>query len=235
MTLYHWDLPLALQVERDGWLNPDIAGLFADYAAICFKAFGDRVKNWTTLNEPWVSAVQGHNIGKHAPGRVSPDEPYVVGHNLLRAHALAVATYRRDFQQAQGGIIGITFNSDWREPKSAKREDVEAAQRSLEFHLGWFADPVYRGDYPAVMKERLGRRLPRFSAEEKKLLKGSSDFFGINHYRTRYAAAGRRPRLPAGLLLRRRAGRAQRGPVVAHHRPGQHRALGRDQAPALDR
>ena len=198
VTLYHWDLPLALQVERDGWLNPDIAGLFADYAAICFKAFGDRVKRWTTLNEPWVSAVQGHNIGKHAPGRVSPDEPYVVGHNLLRAHALAVATYRRDFQQAQGGIIGITFNSDWREPKSAKREDVEAAQRSLEFHLGWYADPVYRGDYPAVIKERLGKRLPRFSAEEKKLLKGSSDFFGINHYRTRYAAQASGPGSPLG-------------------------------------
>ena len=188
VTIYHWDLPLALQVEKDGWLNADIAERYAEYAAICFKAFGDRVKNWTTFNEPWVSSVHGYGTGRHAPGRKSADEPYLAGHNILRSHARAVALYRREFKPAQGGVIGITFNSDWREPRTQEPQDVAAAERSLEFHLGWFADPVYLGDYPAVMKEWLGSRLPELEPREKAMLRGSSDFFGINHYRTQYAA-----------------------------------------------
>ncbi len=198
VTLYHWDLPLSLQVERDGWLSADVANSYASYAALCFTAFGDRVKNWTTFNEPWVSSVHGYGTGRHAPGRVARDEPYLAGHSILRAHARAVDLYRREFQSKQKGIIGITFNSDWREPKTSKPGDVSAAQRSLEFHLGWFADPVFLGDYPAVMREWLGHRLPGFSAEEKTLLRGSADFFGINHYRTQYAAQARGPGSPLG-------------------------------------
>ncbi len=188
ITLYHWDLPLALQMECDGWLNPKLAEFFADYAAICFEAFGDRVKHWLTLNEPWCSAVLGHGLGMHAPGRVSRDEPYLVGHNLLRAHALAVEKYRTQFQPQQKGLIALTNNCDWREPLTDSEADIQAAQRAVEFFLGWFADPVYTGDYPAVMRERLGRRLPQFTDNEKNLLKGSADFFGLNHYSTMYAA-----------------------------------------------
>jgi beta-glucosidase len=129
----------------------------------------------------------GHNNGLMAPGRKSMDEPYQVAHQLLRSHAKAVDVYRRDFQEKQGGVIGITNNCDWREPKSDKPEDKEAAQRALEFFLGWFADPIYFGDYPAVMRERLGDRLPTFTEEDKKLLVGSTDFFGLNHYSTLYA------------------------------------------------
>lgn len=188
VTLYHWDLPLALQMEFDGWLNPKLAEFFADYAAICFEAFGDRVKHWLTLNEPWCSAVLGHGIGIHAPGRISRDEPYLVGHNLLRAHALAVEKYRRQFQSQQKGLIALTNNCDWREALTDSEADKQAAQRAVEFFLGWFADPVYTGDYPAVMRERLGRRLPQFTDNEKNLLKGSVDFLGLNHYSTMYAA-----------------------------------------------
>ena len=90
VTLYHWDLPLALEMQHDGWLNPDIADWFADYALVCFEHFGDRVKHWITLNEPWCAAVLGYGLGVHAPGRVSADEPYIAGHNLMRAHAKAV-------------------------------------------------------------------------------------------------------------------------------------------------
>ncbi len=188
VTLYHWDLPLALQMEFDGWLNPRMADFFADYAAICFEAFGDRVKNWLTLNEPWCSALLGHGLGQHAPGRVSREEPYLAGHNLLRAHALAVERYRREFQPRQKGRIGICNNCDWREPRSDSAADRRAAQRAVEFFLGWFADPVYHGDYPAVMRQRLGDRLPRFSDRDRELVMGSADFFALNHYSTMYAA-----------------------------------------------
>ncbi len=188
VTLYHWDLPLALQMEMDGWRNPEIADLFADYAAVCFEAFGDRVKNWITLNEPWVVSIFGHANGVMAPGRVSQTEPYQVAHQLLRAHGKAVAVYRNRFQSAQQGRIGITNNCDWREPYTDAVDDKAAAQRALEFFLGWFADPIYLGDYPEVMRQRLGDRLPTFSDEDKALIMGSSDFFGLNHYSTLYAA-----------------------------------------------
>ena len=187
VTLYHWDLPLALQTEEDGWLNPKISDYFKDYANLCFERFGDRVKNWITLNEPWVISVLGYGQGMFAPGRKSNTELYTSAHQLLISHAKAVDLYRTKYAH-QNGVIGITNNCDWREPLTDKPEDKVAAERALQFFLGWFADPVYFGDYPEVMKERLGDRLPRFTPEESKLLKGSSDFFGLNHYTTMYAA-----------------------------------------------
>ena len=187
VTLYHWDLPLALQMELDGWLNPDMAGYFADYASLCFDRFGDRVKNWITLNEAWVVSILGYGQGVFAPGRTSNSEPYLAAHHLLLAHARAVEVYRTRYSHQQG-MIGITNNCDWREPLTDDPKDKEAAQRALLFFLGWYADPIYLGDYPQVMKDRLGDRLPAFTDQEKALLKGSSDFFGLNHYTTMYAA-----------------------------------------------
>lgn len=188
ITLYHWDLPLALQLEKDGWLNPDMASIFADYAEICFEEFGDRVKNWITINEPWVVAMLGYGQGIFAPGRISTAEPYLAGHQLIRAHAFAVERYRKKFQHVQKGRIGITNNCDWREPLNDTAADRAAAQRALEFFLGWFADPVYKGAYPDSMRNRVGERLPHFSDHEIETIKGSSDFFGLNHYTTMYAA-----------------------------------------------
>ncbi len=189
VTLYHWDLPLALQMESDGWLHPDSAQWFADYAAICFEHLGDRVKHWITFNEPWVVAILGYGQGVFAPGRVSNAEPYRAAHNLLRAHAEAVHVYRTRFQPSQRGVIGMTNNCDWREPRTDSPEDRAAAERAVEFFLGWFADPLYRGTYPDVMRARVGDRLPAFSDREAALLTGSSDFFGLNHYTTMYASA----------------------------------------------
>jgi beta-galactosidase len=188
VTLYHWDLPLALQTESDGWLNPNIATDFADYARLCFSRFGDRVKNWITLNEPWVVAILGHGQGVFAPGRRSHSEPYTAAHHLLRAHAKAVEVYRTEFPH-QRGQIGITNNCDWREPKTDRPGDIAAAERALDFYIGWFADPIFgRGDYPATMRERVADRLPRFTEAEQTSLQGSSDFFGLNTYTTMFAA-----------------------------------------------
>lgn len=188
VTLYHWDLPLALEMEHDGWLNRQIADDYADYARLCFERFGDRVKHWITLNEPWVVAILGYGQKVFAPGRSSHSEPYLAAHNLLRAHGQAVQVYRSEFAH-QGGCIGITNNCDWREPLSEDPRDVAAAERALDFYIGWFADPIFaHGDYPASMRERVGERLPEFTAEEKAMLRGSSDFFGLNTYTTLYAA-----------------------------------------------
>jgi beta-galactosidase len=187
VTLYHWDLPLALELEHDGWLNPRMAEFFTGYARLCFEHFGDRVRHWITFNEPWVTAILGYGQGVFAPGRISRTEPYRVAHEILRAHGRAVEAYRRDFQPRQRGLIGMANNCDWREPASDAPADRAAAERALEFYLGWFADPLYLGDYPASMRARVGDRLPRFSEEDARRLRGSSDFFGLNHYTTMVA------------------------------------------------
>jgi beta-glucosidase len=190
VTLYHWDLPLALELEKNGWLNSDMTAYFADYAEVCFEHFGDRVKNWITINEPWVVAMLGYGQGIFAPGRISNSEPYLAAHHLILSHATAVDRYRTKYQNAQKGKIGITNNGDWREPLTNSTENRNAAQRALEFFLGWFADPIYLGDYPTSMRERVKDRLPEFTDDQKQLIQGSTDFFGLNHYTTMYAAEG---------------------------------------------
>lgn len=187
VTLYHWDLPLALQMEKDGWLNREIIGAFTAFARHCFERLGDRVKNWITFNEAWVITILGYGQGVFAPGRISNSEPYLAGHHILLSHAEAVEVYRKEFAH-QKGQIGITNNCDWREPLTDHPEDKAAAERALEFFIAWFADPIYLGDYPVSMRSRLGERLPQFTEEEKKKLLGSSDFFGLNHYTTMFAA-----------------------------------------------
>jgi len=186
-TLYHWDLPLALQMEHDGWLSSEVSDRFAEYADLCFKTFGDRVKNWITINEPWVVSILGYGQGVMAPGRVSNSEPYLAAHNLLLAHAKSVDIFRSKYGHREGSIC-MANNCDWREPLTDSPQDKEAAERALEFYLGWFTDPLYFGEYPKSMVERLGDRLPQFSTEESALLKGSCDHFALNHYTTMYAA-----------------------------------------------
>jgi beta-glucosidase len=188
VTLYHWDLPLTLQLEHDGWLGQGISDDFAAYAEICFEYFGDRVKHWITLNEPWVVAMLGYGKGAFAPGRTSTEEPYRAAHHLLRAHGKAVDVYRTRFQPKQKGVIGMSNNCDWREPLTDSDADRAAATTSLEFFVGWFADPLYRGDYPESMRRNVADRLPEFTANDRYLIRGSSDFFGLNHYTTLYAA-----------------------------------------------
>ena len=185
-TLYHWDLPLPLQLEHDGWLSHHTANAFVAYARVCFERFGDRVKHWITINEPYTHVVHGFALGDHAPGRMMrpTTEPYIAGHYLLLAHAHAVAVYRQQYAPTQKGIVSIALNSDWREPLTASAADVAAAQRSMEFNLGWFADPIYFGDYPPAMRAQLGARLPTFSAEQRAMLTNSSDFFALQHYAT---------------------------------------------------
>nr|BAO04177.1 hypothetical protein [Delphinium grandiflorum] len=188
VTLYHWDLPSNLQESMGGWLNKSIVKYFSIYAETCFARFGDRVKHWITNNEPLQTAVNGHVIGIFAPGRSEhpSTEPYLVTHHQLLAHAAAVSIYREQFKAKQGGEIGIVVDCEWAEPFTDNMEDKVAAERRLEFQLGWFLNPIFFGDYPEVMRERLGDRLPKFSAEEQNLLRNSVDFLGLNHYTSRF-------------------------------------------------
>ncbi|TSK92928.1 Lactase-phlorizin hydrolase [Bagarius yarrelli] len=196
ITLYHWDLPQALQ-DVGGWENGTIVQRFRDYADVVYKNLGDKVKFWITINEPYNVANIGHGYGTAAPGiSFRPGTaPYIVAHNLLKAHAEAWHLYNDNYKAKQGGIVGITINSDWSEPRNPyKQEDYDAAVRVVEFQIGWFAHPVFKGDYNDVMKDRIRERslaaglpksrLPEFTPEEVKRIKGTYDYFGFNHYTT---------------------------------------------------
>ncbi|CAJ2639071.1 beta-glucosidase 42 [Trifolium pratense] len=187
VTLYHWDLPLHLDESMGGWLNKKIIEYFAVYADTCFASFGDRVKNWITLNEPLQTAVNGYDIGIFAPGRNENRtvEPYLAAHHQILAHATAASIYRSKYKDKQGGQLGLVVDCEWAEANSDKIEDKTAAARRLDFQIGWFLHPLYYGEYPEVMRERVGDKLPKFSEEDKKILLNSLDFIGLNHYTTR--------------------------------------------------
>jgi len=194
VTLYHWDLPQALQ-DQGGWLNATVADWFEEYARVCFEEFGDSVKFWITLNEPKETSLQGHGSGTMAPGLKGPGTlVYEAAHNQIRAHARAYRAYHQDFAEAQGGKIGITLNINWMEPRDPSDEaDVEAGNTLMNFQLGWYAHAIFvDGQYPAVMREKIDAkseaqgfeesRLPTFSEEDSAMILGSSDFLGMNFY-----------------------------------------------------
>ncbi|KAK7047906.1 Beta-glucosidase 1B [Paramarasmius palmivorus] len=188
LTLYHWDLPQVLHDQYGGWLDKRIVEDFVKYSRVCFEAFGDVVKHWITFNEPWCISVLGYGYGVFAPGRSSDRnrseagdssrEPWIVAHNVLLAHASAVKLYRNEFAPKQGGKIGITLDCVWYMPWDENNPE------------GWFADPIYKGDYPQYLKTMVGDRLPQFTAEEKALVTGSSDFFGLNTYTSNLVRPG---------------------------------------------
>jgi len=239
VTLYHWDLPYALHEKYGGWLDYRSQDDFASYAEFCFERYGDRVKNWITINEPWVNCVSGYRLGPgKAPYRCTGEAPrklandtsgldleggcsYEIGptqysknseplpanrvpqkledvwcsHNILLGHAKAVKVYREKFQKKQDGLIGITIDGEaqipWVEPGITKKEyenNKKYANLAAEFRIGWYSDPPMTGDYPKSVKERMGDDLPKFTEEEKKILKGSSDFLGWNTYTAHWAA-----------------------------------------------
>ncbi|PRQ17020.1 putative beta-glucosidase [Rosa chinensis] len=201
VTLLHFDPPQALTDKYDGVLNRSFVNDFKDYSELCFKTYGDRVKNWITINEPLVMAKMGYDLAVAPPGRCSVQlpkskigcevgnsstEPYIVTHNLILSHATVVKLYRENFQAKQGGQIGWSHVGQYVEPYSDTEEDKAAAKRILDFELGWFMEPIVFGDYPKIMRDLVKERLPLFTEEEKKLIKGSFDFIGINYYTTRY-------------------------------------------------
>jgi beta-glucosidase len=182
-TLYHWDLPEALD-DRGGWLNRNIADWFCDYAATMFDALGDRVEMWSTLNEPWVVTDGGYLAGVLAPGHSNLFEAPVATHNLLRAHGAAVERFRST-KAAKKGKIGIVVNLEPKYPASDSPEDLAAVRRADAYMNRQYLDPVFKGEYPVELREIFGEAWPEWSAEDMALIKQPIDFLGVNYYTRR--------------------------------------------------
>ena len=177
-TLYHWDLPAALD-DRGGWLNRDVAGWFADYAAFVYRALDDRVEAWATLNEPWVVADGGYLFGALAPGHRNIFEAPLVSHNLLRAHGAAVQAYRAISSRP---AVGIVVNLEPKYAASQSPEDLAATRRADAYMNRQYLDPIFLGSYPQELAEIFGEAWPRFPSADFDLIRSPIDFLGVNYY-----------------------------------------------------
>ncbi|KAG0493778.1 hypothetical protein HPP92_004772 [Vanilla planifolia] len=198
VTLNHYDIPQDLEDRYGAWLNPQIQKDFGYFAETCFKSFGNKVKYWSTFNEPNLMVKMGYIAGLYPPARCSQPyghcpygnsrvEPYIAAHNVILSHAIVVDIYRKKYQTKQQGSIGIVIEANWYKPFTFTFMDQLAMSRAIAFDIAWFLDPIILGDYPQEMREILGARLPTFSLKEKIKLQHKIDFIGVNHYTTLYA------------------------------------------------
>ena len=180
-TLYHWDLPQALQ-DEGGWASRATAGRFAEYAALLFDELGDGVSRWITHNEPWVTAFLGHAYGTKAPGRRDWREALQVAHHVLLSHGLAVREFRA--LGPRNGSIGITLDLWPADPLRESESDRAAVRRWDALRNRWFLDPVLRGAYPsglgAWFESQLGPVELRLADLE--VVSEPIDFLGVNYY-----------------------------------------------------
>jgi beta-glucosidase len=177
LTLYHWDLPAALD-DRGGWLNRDSAQWLAEYGSVLYRALDDRVKKWVTLNEPWVVADGGYLHGVLAPGHRSKYEAPIASHNLMRAHGAAVQAYR-----AIGAHeIGLVVNIEPKYPASEGDADVAATRRAHAYMNEQYLHPALLGRNPPELAAIFGDAWPEFPAEDFALIAQPLDFVGINYY-----------------------------------------------------
>ena len=180
LTLYHWDLPQALE-EKGGWANRDMAYRFLEYADDVYSALGDRVRHWTTFNEPFCSSLLGYGAGVHAPGRQEPAAAVAAVHHQHLAHGLAVNALRsRGAEQ-----LGITLNLSNSIPRDSQDPvDLDAARRFDSLQNRIFLDPILRGSYP----EDSLRDLAPFGLQDLirpgdlEIISAPLDFLGVNHY-----------------------------------------------------
>jgi beta-glucosidase len=188
-TLYHWDLPQALE-EKGGWPNRDLAGYLADYAGMVATALGDRVTNWAIFNEPWIFTHLGYFTGEHAPGRTSlPDfihATHVV--NLAQGQAFRAIKAARP-----GAKVGSAFSTSYAEPKTQSAEDLAAAERFHAFNNLWFIDPAMNGEYPKILSSVLTPEMLGVQPGDMELIKVPLDFFGINYYDRTIVCAATKP------------------------------------------
>jgi beta-glucosidase len=180
VTLYHWDLPQALQ-DAGGWSSRDTAARFADYAAVVARHLGDRVPAFTTLNEPWCSAFLGHASGAHAPGVQDAATAYAVAHHLLLAHGLAVPAVRAE---ASGRQVSITLNPANVRPASASDPDIRAARLATLGTNQVFLEPLLRGRLVDELVEATRAFCDWSFVRDGDLEQISApiDFLGVNYY-----------------------------------------------------
>jgi beta-glucosidase len=188
VTLYHFDLPQALQDEGGGWLRRSIVDDFESYVDAVSVELGDRVKHWMTINEPWELAWQGYVTGEDAPGlRLGNKDALKVSHNILLAHGAAVRTIRESSQNAE---VGIVLHLNMVEPATNSPEDIATAHR-WELHQNrWYLDALYRGGYPAEMVRLFGSDAPEVLPGDMEQIQQHTDFLGVNNYRRSVVSAG---------------------------------------------
>lgn len=177
VTLHHWDMPAALD-DRGGWLNPDVADWFSDYASLMFRRLDGRVKTWATINEPWVITDGGYLHGALAPGHRNRFETPIASHNLLRAHGAAVKAYRAEGRHR----IGIVVNIEPKYPASQSAEDLAATARADAYMNRQYLDPLFFGRYPDELKEIFGEAWPDWPREDFDLIAQPIDWLGLNYY-----------------------------------------------------
>ena len=195
VTLYHWDLPQALE-DRGGWRSRDVAGWFAEYTRAVVGALGDRVTRWTTLNEPWCSSMLSHSIGAHAPGRRDPLEGLVTAHHLMLAHGTAVPVIREECPDAQ---VSITLNpTQVYGPDDATDADLDAVRRADNALNGVFFGPLFHGAYPEGMLDDVAHLTDGSFVHDGDLatIAAPLDTLGVNNYfptRVRATPEGEEP------------------------------------------
>lgn len=178
VTLYHWDLPQALQ-DQGGWPARTTAEAFVEYADLVSRRLGDRVKSWMTFNEPFVSAIVGYLEGRHAPGHTDLDEALAAAHHLLLAHGWAVPVIRQHSPQAQ---VGIVLNLSGQTPASPSAADRAAAWQRDGTLNRWFLDPLAARGYPADTVQHYERPMDFVQADDLETIAVPLDFLGVNYY-----------------------------------------------------
>lgn len=184
VTLYHWDLPQALQ-DKGGWPERETAEAFAEYADVVSRSLGDRVKNWITHNEPWCASLLSHQIGEHAPGMRDWYLGLRAAHHILLSHGLAVPVIRRN---SPGSEVGITLNFEDAVPASPSSADYNAARFHDGYFNRWFLDPVYGRHYPSDIVSFyesngiLADGLDFVQAGDMATIAAPTDFLGVNYY-----------------------------------------------------
>lgn len=196
-TLYHWDLPQRLQ-DGGGWATRNTAYEFAEYASVVAETLGDRVKFWTTLNEPYCAAWQGHLDGVHAPGQTDLTKAVHASHHLLLAHGLGVQAIRAAAPAAQIGIANLLSVC---EPATNREEDIAAAHRDDGHTNRWFFDPVYGRGYPADMIDVYGVDIP-IERGDLETMAAPLDWLGVNYYKRQVTVADPSGPAPFARLVR---------------------------------
>ncbi|WP_221584981.1 GH1 family beta-glucosidase [Microbacterium sp. G2-8] len=219
LTLYHWDMPQALE-ERGGWTSRDTVDRFVEYALTMHDALGDRVDIWTTLNEPWCSSFLSYTAGAHAPGRQSVHDGLLASHHLLLAHGRTISELRARDPELD---LGITLNLTVAEPADpSDAADRDAARRIDGQFNRWFLDPILRGSFPQDIVEDIRRvDAPAVDAFVAAVRPGDLDtisqpldFLGVNYYHGEFVGGRPAETAPAGDQAA--TGRAVGSPFPSH-------------------
>jgi beta-glucosidase len=189
VTLYHWDLPQTLE-DKGGWANRETAYAFADYAAACAQAFGDRIKNWITINEPWCVSWLGYSIGVHAPGKKDYRSAVAASHHTALAHALATRSIKAAQPTAK---VGITVNMTNYVNENPEDPSLPEVIDLLDGNINrWWIGAIQKGEYPATLIAAYGDLVEgTILPGDMELLQCDNEFLGVNYYSDSFVRSAR--------------------------------------------